>query len=348
MSLSRSGLLALSLLLATLGASAQPTGWRVHEGTAARYSFGRTVDNGDNEAFLSGAQVPASTDPGWSALSSDGTLRWSGPGGTPCRTQANYTYFETYVTPTFDQGYALDFISVDDAASVSTTVGTGTINIPEYVGLREAKLMPLHFFLTPGVSNRVVVTLADVCGAGNGIRAELRATHGAESDDAMEPEVSAPAAAPSFPSGPFRLQTQFLQDDACLEANGPASPVHSGASFMDSCQDVSGQVWMAVPIQDGYFRLQSPLHGAERCLESNSADQSYFNGAAYMDTCQNVTGQMWRAVPAGDGYYRLQTEYRGTGECLESNNAESPAHGGAAFMDQCQNVGGQLWRFVSL
>ena len=71
-----------------------------------------------------------------------------------------------------------------------------------------------------------------MCGAGNGIRAELRSAPGSEDDGEAEmaPSASAPAAAQAFPAGPFRLQTQFLQDDACLEANGPDSPVHDGAS----------------------------------------------------------------------------------------------------------------------
>ena len=351
MSSFRLGLLALPLLVAPLAASAQSWEWNVHEGTSTRHSFGRTIANGDNEGFLSGAQVPAQDAIGWSYAGRGPVLNWSGPGGTPCRSQANYTYFETFVQPEPGMGYEIHFASVDDAARVSVTAGTGTINLPEYVGLREAKTLDLTPFLEAGMINRVVITLADVCGAGNGIRAELRAVPGEEMGGDMDDRdiaAGAPAAAQGFPSGPFRLQTQWRGDGECLEANGPDSPVHGGASFMDRCQNVSGQVWTATSIGDGFFVLRSPLYGDDRCLESNWTESPAHGGAAFMDTCQNVTGQQWRAIPAGDGFFRLQSRFRGTDECFEGNAGDSPAHGGAAFMDRCQNVSGQLWRFVSL
>lgn len=159
-------------------ASAQPGSWRVHEGTPARHSFGRTVPNGDNEGLLSGAQIPASSDRGWSRGSTDLSLQWSGPGGTPCRSQANYTYFEAVLHPADGDGYEIEFASVDDVARASVIAGTGTIHIPEVIGLRERKTIDLTPFLEPGTDNRVVVTLADVCGAGNGIRAQLRRVPG--------------------------------------------------------------------------------------------------------------------------------------------------------------------------
>lgn len=155
--------------------------WQVNEGPAERHRFGRTVANLDTEGFLSGADVPATTAAGWSAAAgwpratSPGALQWGGPGGTPCRSQANYTYFQTTVAPEPGMGYEIEFMSVDDAARVTVFSGTGGINVPELIGLRDPKTIDLSPFLLPNTANRVVVTLADVCGAGNGIRADLRA-----------------------------------------------------------------------------------------------------------------------------------------------------------------------------
>lgn len=43
--------------------------------------------------------------------------------------------------------------------------------------------------------------------------------------------------------GWYRMKTMFRGEENCLEGNQAASPVHSGAAFMDRCQDVSGQLW---------------------------------------------------------------------------------------------------------
>lgn len=167
--------------------AAMQTGrWRVHEGTPARHNFGRTIANGDNEGFLSGSDVsdvPRSNEAGWSNASTDLSLSWSGPGGTPCRSQANYTYFETFVMPEPGMRYEVEFMSVDDAARVAVNAGTGWINFPDLVGLRETKTVVITDGLFPDELNRVVITLADVCGSGNGIRAVLRSVPQALSED---------------------------------------------------------------------------------------------------------------------------------------------------------------------
>ncbi|WP_420454111.1 hypothetical protein [Rubrivirga sp.] len=155
--------------------------WQVHEGPADRHRFGRTVANGDNDGFLSGAQIPAPTDGGWSSASTDLSVTWGGPGGLPCRQQANYTYFQTLVTPGPGDGYEVVFASVDDAARVTVfnDANPNGVNVAGgVVGLRETKTVGLSAALMPGAPNRVVVTLADVCGAGNGLRAQLRRVPG--------------------------------------------------------------------------------------------------------------------------------------------------------------------------
>lgn len=47
----------------------------------------------------------------------------------------------------------------------------------------------------------------------------------------------------------YKLQTQFQGDGKCLEGNQAASTVQNGAAFMDTCQNVSGQLWKLTPVR---------------------------------------------------------------------------------------------------
>ena len=152
-----------------------------------------------------------------------------------------------------------------------------------------------------------------------------------------------------FP-GVYRLKTRAGMARHCLESNGPNSPVHSGASFMDTCQDVSGQFWTITPVDgvEGYYTLRSGAGGESMCLEGSEAGSAAHSGGAHLTPCQGQSGQMWSISLAQTGngrFYNLRTQFRGQGECLEGNSADSPTHDGAAFMDACQDVTGQLWRF---
>lgn len=75
--------------------------------------------------------------------------------------------------------------------------------------------------------------------------------------------------------GYVRLQAQFLEaDNKCLESQGGAAPdsgaVLNGASFMDDCQDVSGQYWRLVP-QGGEAAAEGA--GAEAAASANVIDR---------------------------------------------------------------------------
>lgn len=148
-----------------------------------------------------------------------------------------------------------------------------------------------------------------------------------------------------------KLTTMFLENEnKCLEGNrvAPGSTL-DGAAFMDRCQNVSGQSWKLIPVNDGYFKLTTQfLESENMCLEGNKFDpSSTLKGAAFMDTCQNVTGQLWKKIPAENGYFKLTTKFlENENKCLEGNKvAPSSTLGGAAFMDDCQSVSGQLWKF---
>ena len=103
-------------------------------------------------------------------------------------------------------------------------------------------------------------------------------------------------------NGYYRMKTMFQEPEGkCFESNkiGPGATL-GGASFMDNCQNVSGQYWRIIPADNGYVRLTSMfLEGENKCLEGNRFDPaSTLGGAAFMDTCQNVSGQLWKLIPA--------------------------------------------------
>ena len=146
--------------------------------------------------------------------------------------------------------------------------------------------------------------------------------------------------------GYFKLTTQFRErSNECLEGN-QVNGSRNGASFMDRCQNVSGQSWKATSAGNGYFKLTTQFRESQNeCLEGNQVGGSR-NAAAFMDKCQNVSGQLWKVMPAGNGYFKLTTQFRERqNECLEGNQVNGSMNG-AAFMDKCQNVSGQLWKLV--
>lgn len=149
--------------------------------------------------------------------------------------------------------------------------------------------------------------------------------------------------------GYFRLTTMFREgNNECLEGNQVNGSAKDGAAFMDNCQNVSGQLWKAIPQGNGYFRLTTMFReGENECLEGNEVNGSAKNGASFMDSCQDVSGQYWTAIPQNNGYFRLTTMFRqDKGECLEGNQVNGSALNGAAFMDRCQDVSGQLWKAI--
>ena len=104
------------------------------------------------------------------------------------------------------------------------------------------------------------------------------------------------------PGGYFRMQPQFLENQGrCMEANqrSPGATL-GGATFMDTCQNVTGQIWKAIPQGNGYFRLTTQFQESRNlCLEGSKpfAPGDPLNGAARMDPCGNFSGQMWRLTP---------------------------------------------------
>lgn len=165
----------------------------------------------------------------------------------------------------------------------------------------------------------------------------------APSDGRFEPQV---------PDGYFKLKSMFQEpNNRCLESNRVApSSMLGGASFMDICQDVSGQLWKAMPASNGYFRLTSMFLETENmCLEGSKpfAPDDLLNGAARMDPCGNFKGQLWRLIPRDNGYFQITNMFlEGENRCLESSTptASGDPLKGAARMSPCGNFSGQMWK----
>jgi hypothetical protein len=90
--------------------------------------------------------------------------------------------------------------------------------------------------------------------------------------------------------GWYRLQTKLHGNKKCLESNAKNGQAKKGASFMDNCQNVSGQLWQLEDAGNGYYRLRSMLHGKSHSLEGSK------NANSFMDKTQNVSGQLWYLV----------------------------------------------------
>ncbi len=151
-----------------------------------------------------------------------------------------------------------------------------------------------------------------------------------------------------LPSGFFWLTTEACEGhDECLEGNRLDGSAKDGCAFMDKKQDVTGQLWAAIPEGDGYFRLTTKaLMEHDEFLEGNQVDGDK-DGCAFMDKKQDVDGQLWKAIPEGDGYFRLTTKFREEhDECLEGNRFDGEVKNGCAFMDKKQDVSGQLWKAI--
>ena len=161
---------------------AQPSGsWQVHNGPDAPHSFGTTVGNGESATFLSGAEIPPASDPAWTSTSSDLSVRWTGGQSVSCRAAADYSYLQTAMFPTAGDRYVFSFNNVDDAARVTVynERNPGGVEVPNsVVNLRESKRVDVTPALMPGATNRVVITVANVCGPSSTVHLDVEVEEG--------------------------------------------------------------------------------------------------------------------------------------------------------------------------
>lgn len=172
--------------------------------------------------------------------------------------------------------------------------------------------------------------------------------------------------------GVYKLTAQFYEPlNKCLEANSPASAIHSQASFMDVCQNVNSQSWKLIPEANkvGYYRIVAEsLEAQNRCLDANVPNDTVHKGAVFMEDCQGNASQLWKLASPSSGlssggldlasvepldqtkFYRIKSKLLETAsKCLEGNQTGSGLHGDAIFMDTCQEDSpGQFWKFTPI
>jgi hypothetical protein len=154
------------------------------------------------------------------------------------------------------------------------------------------------------------------------------------------------------PGAIYHLKTAFRGPGECLEANefgaDNATKAMKGNSFMDKCQNVSGQSWTFKSTGDGYFTMHvQRFQGAERRFVGNPSDWDVANGAAFLSPGGNKVPQeveKWKIEKVNGDFYRLKTQFRGGAECLEGNHKAGSAKGGAAHMATCSDSSGQKWK----
>jgi len=174
-------------------------------------------------------------------------------------------------------------------------------------------------------------------------------------------KIAADTAGPSdrtgdaaFLNGRFRLMTLAQEaDNRCLESNrvSPTSYL-GGATFMDKCQNVSGQLWKGISAGNDTFHLTSLfLERDKMCLEGSVPFKvgDRLKGAARMESCTDSPGQLWSVEKYVDGYIQLtNSSKRKSKRCLAGSTPEKiddPLKG-AARMEPCDNSADQLWRAI--
>ncbi|GJL65421.1 MAG: hypothetical protein NPIRA05_03920 [Nitrospirales bacterium] len=165
-------------------------------------------------------------------------------------------------------------------------------------------------------------------------------------------------------STPMLGESYFLQSEigvingTCLEGNrNRIDAVVRGYSYLDNCQNVTGQLWKFVDQSAsglvGYYKITNQFLESEgKCLEAGSYDAISGGGrGAFMASCNDsalLSSQLWKLISTGEGF-KLQSLSHSpevTNNCLQSNSPPSLTLDGGAFMEPCSSNAGQQWRLV--
>jgi hypothetical protein len=150
------------------------------------------------------------------------------------------------------------------------------------------------------------------------------------------------------PGTVYHLHSVFRGTVECLQGNDPSSPVHDGAAFMESCQNVAGQRWTLERVGALLFRLHTEAQGATMCLQANTPTSSEHNGSAFLARCSaTIAGQQWRLARVGLSF-TLHNGPTEVGRCFHSNAASSAPRGGNAYVETCLGETGEQWMFAAI
>ena len=148
------------------------------------------------------------------------------------------------------------------------------------------------------------------------------------------------------PAPYFRLQlTDTPGRGKCLEANAIGQhSVLGGATFLDRCQSVTGQMWTARKVAPGRFQLFAEFGGPERCLTVNTGEiASIPPRAPYMAAC--AASHAFEAIPGqGNNYFRLRTAIDGQPVCLGARvRSDIGSSFAPVFASPCEGRADQTW-----
>lgn len=132
----------------------------------------------------------------------------------------------------------------------------------------------------------------------------------------------------------------------CLEANHLSSDsVLQGASFLDYCQNVSGQYWHAQPKGESGFLLFSEFHGSLRCLSINDGQVADIPAnTPFMAPCGEGAAVFY-ALGADDGQYLLGTTVGDQELCLQAGELDaSVGRAWPVIARRCSVAKSQIWQ----
>jgi hypothetical protein len=178
--------------------------------------------------------------------------------------------------------------------------------------------------------------------------------------------------------GTYRMQTQFLEaENLCFDGNivDPRS-VLQGASYMNDCAEVPGQIWIIEPVFDTAdaveaqpvdvidTRIIEPIVIPEEentflfqigaadglCLEGSATPAGEpAQAAVALVACNEDPALLWQFVTTPDpAYYTLQTlASQDALKCLDGNvDMAGALFDGAPFINDCSGAATQNWRII--
>ena len=146
----------------------------------------------------------------------------------------------------------------------------------------------------------------------------------------------------------FRLElADALGRGKCLEANALGQhAVLGGATFLDRCQAVTGQMWTARTVAPGRFHLSARFGGPERCLTVNAGEVATIpTRTPYMAPCGDSTPPFETIAGPSGAYFRLRTAIAGEAMCLGARPASDVVDPFVPVVaTPCEGRADQTWR----
>jgi len=207
---------------------------------------GSTAEQDYYGVVFSMAVVPDEGTDGWTRLQeAPGVALMDRRSSMPCRGGVDYTYFQTFVSVPAGatvELFEIDLADMDDAIRVSVFPhdrDDTAFNPDRHVPLRTPKTANLKDAITPGTTNRIVLTLVDICGGGNKLgKADVRMALAGEGAAVVEVSTAAPRGEPE--PTPAQCPAPAAAVPAATVSHGAWEMHHGQAAFA-----VPGLKWLS-------------------------------------------------------------------------------------------------------